>query len=316
MSESLISIIIPTYNRADIIGETLDSIMAQTYTNWECIIVDDGSTDNTDAVINDYIIADSRFKFYKRPSNLLKGPSACRNYGFEKCNGDFVHFMDSDDLYFPYSLETYLANAKETYDVVVAQVETTDFKTGIVNRINNLDFENLIEEFYLGSIIFYVSGPFWKMSFLKTKKNLFDEKITRQDDWDFNIRMLLEKPQINILNIPLIKYRKHVDSLNSEVSKLNSEEINSHLRARKKIELLIKSMDIEVNIDYRKNSGDFYKLVYKKAVWMRHPDRYLYFNKLLGNYLKRGELINMFYVIVSFLSFELFGKGYSLLKKI
>ena len=60
----LISIIIPTYNRAHIIGETLDSIIAQTYTNWECIVVDDGSSDNTAEVMAKYIVKDSRFRYY------------------------------------------------------------------------------------------------------------------------------------------------------------------------------------------------------------------------------------------------------------
>ena len=67
----LVSIIIPTYNRAHLIGETLDSVLAQTYQNWECIIVDDGSSDNTDDVVNDYVKKDPRFKYYYRPDEHL-----------------------------------------------------------------------------------------------------------------------------------------------------------------------------------------------------------------------------------------------------
>ena len=76
----LVSIIIPTYNRAHLIGETLDSVLAQTYQNWECIIVDDGSSDNTDEVIGAYVEKDSRFKYYHRSDkDLPKEPSASRN---------------------------------------------------------------------------------------------------------------------------------------------------------------------------------------------------------------------------------------------
>ena len=82
--QPLISIIIPTYNRAQIIGETLDSLIAQTYANWECIAVDDGSTDNTDEVLVAYCNKDTRFQYHHRPKDKLKGPNSCRNYGFTR----------------------------------------------------------------------------------------------------------------------------------------------------------------------------------------------------------------------------------------
>lgn len=315
MPKPFISIIIPTYNRAHLICETLDSIKKQTYAYWECIIVDDGSTDDTEALIGNYTKKDNRFYFYKRPENRRKGPGACRNYGFEMSKGDFIHFMDSDDLYYPYSLEIYTREFRCSCDAVVAKVETTDFKTGEIHKVNSLEYDNLIEDFFVGSIIFYVSGPMWKKTFLQSKI-LFDEEIRRQDDWDFNIRMLLEKPQINFLDIALINYRKHNDSLNSEVSKLNLDEINSHIYARNKIEALIKNSNVDVNIDYRKHLGNFYKLVFKKAMLMKHPVKYLYFKKLLFNYLQRGEIIKLLYVVSSFFSFNVLGRGYSLLKKI
>ena len=76
MNLSLISIIIPTYNRAHLISETLDSILAQTYLNWECIVVDDGSTDTTADVMREYIKKNSRFQYHQRPDNRKKGPNS------------------------------------------------------------------------------------------------------------------------------------------------------------------------------------------------------------------------------------------------
>jgi glycosyltransferase involved in cell wall biosynthesis len=96
--KDLISIIIPVCNRADLIGETLDSVISQTYTNWECIIVDDGSTDNTENVVAAYTEKDSRIKFFKRPQHRQKGASPSRNFGMEQANGDYFQFLDSDDL--------------------------------------------------------------------------------------------------------------------------------------------------------------------------------------------------------------------------
>ncbi|MEC7784130.1 MAG: glycosyltransferase family 2 protein [Bacteroidota bacterium] len=94
----LVSIIIPTYNRAHLIGETLDSVLAQTYTHWECIVVDDGSTDGTDEVLATYVEKDSRFQYHHRPKDRPKGANVCRNYGFELSKGKYIQWLDSDDL--------------------------------------------------------------------------------------------------------------------------------------------------------------------------------------------------------------------------
>ncbi len=106
MSEAkIVSIIIPTFNRADLISETLDSIMAQTYKQWEGLVIDDGSTDNTDSLLSEYCKKDSRFRYLKRPKSKPKGANACRNMGLEEATGNYVVFFDSDDLMTPDHLE-------------------------------------------------------------------------------------------------------------------------------------------------------------------------------------------------------------------
>lgn len=117
-----VSIIIPTYNRAHLIGETLDSIMAQTYPDWECIIVDDGSTDHTDEVVGSYVEKDARFQYFHRPNHRPKGANACRNYGFEKSKGAFIQWFDSDDMFMPVALETKLRVLRdEDLDYVITK---------------------------------------------------------------------------------------------------------------------------------------------------------------------------------------------------
>ncbi|TXE17118.1 glycosyltransferase family 2 protein [Psychroserpens burtonensis] len=84
MSKSpLVSIIIPTFNRADLIGETLDSVLTQTYANWECLVGDDGSTDGTEEVLQNYVLKDIGFQYFKRPDTHLAGGNGARNYGFQ-----------------------------------------------------------------------------------------------------------------------------------------------------------------------------------------------------------------------------------------
>lgn len=99
MTESAkVSIVIPNYNRESLISETLDSIISQTYKNWECIIVDDGSTDRSVDVIQTYIKKDSRFILIERSADYPKGANSCRNIGLENAKGNYIIFFDSDDL--------------------------------------------------------------------------------------------------------------------------------------------------------------------------------------------------------------------------
>ena len=112
---SLISILIPNYNKANYLRETLDSVFAQTYTNWECIIVDDHSTDNSWEILQEYTIRDSRFEIRKRPGHLPKGGNACRNYAFELSEGEFVNWFDSDDVMF----ENFLADKIKAFTTEV-----------------------------------------------------------------------------------------------------------------------------------------------------------------------------------------------------
>lgn len=87
----LVSIIIPVFNREKLISETLDSVVKQTYSNWECIIVDDGSIDNTVSIIKSYIKDDKRFSLHSRlNTEKIKGVSSCRNIGIIKAKGDLI----------------------------------------------------------------------------------------------------------------------------------------------------------------------------------------------------------------------------------
>ena len=96
--KDLISIIIPVYNRATLISQTLESIISQDFHNWECILVDDGSTDGSQEVIKDFQKKDKRFKFFNRPKSYPKGANACRNFGYENSTGNYIHWFDSDDI--------------------------------------------------------------------------------------------------------------------------------------------------------------------------------------------------------------------------
>src|SRR4051812_48333219 len=91
----MISVIIPCYNYGHLIAETIDSIIAQTYQDFQIIVINDGSTDNTEEVVLKYADNDSRINYYKYPNS---GLGTSRNRGIEKAIGDYIQFLDADDL--------------------------------------------------------------------------------------------------------------------------------------------------------------------------------------------------------------------------
>lgn len=102
----LVSIIMPSYNTAKYIGDSIKSVLAQTYGNWELIIVDDCSTDNTDEIVKEFL-SDERIKYLKNEKN--SGAAISRNYALREAKGKWIAFLDSDDLWLPEKLEKQLA---------------------------------------------------------------------------------------------------------------------------------------------------------------------------------------------------------------
>ena len=110
-NEDLISIIMPAYNCEKYIGEAIDSVLAQSYRNWELILIDDGSVDNTYSIVKEYLQNDIRVSLLSNEKNI--GVSAARNRGIEYAKGEWIAFLDSDDIWAPYKLEKQLAAAQE-----------------------------------------------------------------------------------------------------------------------------------------------------------------------------------------------------------
>lgn len=109
--EALVSIITPTFNSANYIAETIASVQNQTYSNWEMIIVDDGSSDETENIVASIIENDKRIQFYKLDQN--SGPAVARNTAIEKAKGLFMTFIDADDIWFPTFIENSIKTIKE-----------------------------------------------------------------------------------------------------------------------------------------------------------------------------------------------------------
>lgn len=102
MTDGLVSIIMPSWNTSRFIGESIQSVLVQTYTNWELLIVDDCSTDNTDEILQPFL-SDDRIKYFKNQQNC--GAALTRNRAMREARGEWIAFLDSDDLWLPEKLE-------------------------------------------------------------------------------------------------------------------------------------------------------------------------------------------------------------------
>jgi len=309
-----VSIIIPTYNRAHLITETLESVIEQTYTNWECIVVDDGSTDNTSELLDKFCFVDERIKFFKRPKGTVKGPNACRNYGFDKSSGMYIKWLDSDDLLMPKVLEKQVGQLDQFVDVSVCKLKKVDLFTNQTLESNSIYHENSIKAYLIGDISFYVSGPLWRKSFLVDSKLIFDTDISNLDDWDFNLRALYKKPNISYLNEALIVYRVHKESLSQQVTKLKVKEVYSELYAREKH---LKYLKKHQNNNYVALVS-FTRLRLRKLLRISLVSNEKLSKQLLLRLVKlqmdSGSYKELVKVLIAFVSFKLFGRGYKFLK--
>lgn len=235
-----VSIIIPVFNRDNLILESLESIFNQTYQNFECLIIDDHSTDNTFEVIADFIQGKLRFTLYKRPNNRKKGANACRNYGLEKSNGEFVYWFDSDDIAHPRLLEKSL-KCIEDYQVDYCRFSREIFFGSFKYHFKSLQKKeipkilefspSLLEKMLTNKIEYNTCNVLWRKASLEREK--FNEDIVYADEWEFYSRLLIKKLKGVSINRTLIYGRKHNLSTTYEFRNKNTIRRNSKIKAIK-----------------------------------------------------------------------------------
>lgn len=225
-----VSIIIPSYNRAHYIAETLKSVLSQTSPNWECIIVDDGSTDNSREIIEKYIKSDHRFKLFFREREP-KGACTCRNIGVEKSTGEYLIFLDTDDLLAPYCIEQRLNAMTEDLDFAIFPSLLFRDKPYDLNLWWNIDKSvSELERQFNHDAICQGTGPlFRKESFIKMGKWNENLLIWQDIDLFFNayIRDFRYKKFFNLP--PDLHIRRYEKSISREgyyeLAKIQSREI-------------------------------------------------------------------------------------------
>ncbi len=226
-SQPKISIIIPVYNREELLPETLNSIIDQTFKDWECILIDDCSTDDSLKVLGEYEKTDDRFKSFVRPSTLKRGANACRNYGFLQSTGSYIKWFDSDDIMLPNHLEVaYETLIENNLDFVVSESLNFDHDTKeFLGKPYEFDKDQVIftaENVALNRMGWITDDFLGTLEFVKNIK--FNENIIDGDEYNFFIK-LLQQPYNGIFIDEVLTHRRvHEGS----VSVKNKENENNY----------------------------------------------------------------------------------------
>jgi len=308
MQTPLVSIIIPTYNRAHLIGETLDSVLAQTYTNWECIVVDDGSTDNTDELLATYCVKDSRFQYHHRPKDRQKGANACRNYGFELCKGEFVNWFDSDDLMMVNKLELQVKYIlKNNYDFVISK--TVDLLPE--GKITPIQYQIVskkisVKNFILQEIFWLTPDILVLKKVINTVK--FNEELKSGQEYNYFVKMLIISTKGKFIDEPLTKRRIHNNSI-----QINQKFDKNKYRFNKYKVYLLTYSEIRHSVD-KISLNHLLNMAMSKAFEMvGNKERIPNLDKLISAVLREKGLFKMLEFDISLIFSYMFKKGYSLM---
>jgi phenylacetate-CoA ligase len=229
----LVSVIIPTYNAAQYIKDALESAFSQTYKNLEVIIIDDGSTDNTKTVIEQYAQHNTQNIHYIYQSN--KGLSSARNTGIKASKGVYIAFLDSDDIWLPAKIECQMSAISESNSIGI--IGCGGYFIGSNNRImkefnreNCSDKKDLLKRLSFKNIVSGGSEALVKRECLD-KAGLFDETLISAEDWDMWLR-IAKFWDIRFVEKPLVKIRVRDDSMSAPT---NAEKmLNNELAVLKK----------------------------------------------------------------------------------
>ena len=206
---TLISVIVPCYNQAQYLDECLQSVLDQTYTDWECIIVNDGSPDNTEEVAKKWVEKDPRFKYlYKENGGL----SSARNAGIEIAEGEWILPLDADDKIGESYLELAEKEFGKGYTIIYCEAEFF----GVNNMLWNLP--NYSYERILSGNIIFCSSFFQKKDWSKAKG--YDLNLRNgREDWDFWLSILQQNSSVKKLQYIGFQYRRKEISMDTEINK-------------------------------------------------------------------------------------------------
>lgn len=219
-----ISIIIPSYNYEKYIGETLQSLIAQTYQKWECFVVDDGSKDNTRQVVNEFAERDERIKYVYQEN---AGQASARNNGLSFATGKYIQFLDADDLLESLKLERQISFLEAHPEIDIVYGETRYFRNEFPTERRYSFWEDdlpwmpkisgrgaeIIEKL-IETNIFTVSSPLVRKTVIESVGE-FDTKLNPTEDWEYWMRCAVANVSVHYLELEGTKDLIRIHALSS-----------------------------------------------------------------------------------------------------
>lgn len=242
ITKCIVSIIIPIFNRKDLVRLMVNSIIEQTFHDWELLLIDDGSAEDTIEMLRQFTVEDKRIHFYSR-EKLPKGAPACRNIGLNHAKGKYVIFFDSDDLIPPHTLSQRVNFMEEHTDLDFSVFPAVSFvdknKIGEGERyyvgiqLEKNDLKHIID----CHLPFLVVTNIYRRTALLKQNITWDENLMSLQDADFNIQNIIKNNQYKYADAPLVDYYIRVIPQSGSISQniRRRTHYDSHLYFIKKL---------------------------------------------------------------------------------
>ncbi len=299
-----ISVVVPVYNGEKFLKETLESIQSQTFTDFEVLVVDDGSNDATASIVADFGVLDKRFKFI--PLAHQGAPGHCRNEGLRRAKGKYLVYLDSDDSMYPTMLEDMHALMDEETDLVIGNAEYVDVvnKCVVDNEMGSFFSKDSFDYNDLFSINPFPCNKMYKRDFLVESGVSYLEGVFNQDLGYF-LCLVMHKPRFKVLKKKIMEYhirpnsittskktiKKHMDILQvfdqvfAEYAKSDAREMEYGL-----YEMFIKTMMYKISFfDLRKDQKEIKEI---RSYLYEHCPNWYKREEYLNYYSKKKQLYN------------------------
>lgn len=213
----MISIIVPIYNAEKYLNRTINSILTQTYDNFELLLVDDGSTDKSSLICKQYVVKDERIHYYLKENG---GPSSARNIGIKNSKGQFISFVDADDVVKPNFLETLLIPYQKNsgLDLIIASYKKNDNKVILPDKLVN-NYQAIMDVCRKDYTMGYVVNKLFRASVIRKYQLKFDENFDFSEDLLFTINYLLKVKNVQYVSVIIYYYLFQPGSLSTKFDK-------------------------------------------------------------------------------------------------
>lgn len=280
MQEALVSVVVPAFNAATYIRQTLDSVHAQTYREIEVIVVDDGSSDSTAKIVEEFVARDSRFQLV-RQSNA--GVGAARNTAIKRARGKYLAPLDADDLWSPRKLETQVACMEKfgsNTGLVYCSSSLIDEQGKLLHSGETKTLEGRLRHaMVLKNLLGNASVPLFR-TFALEKVGLYLTMAEEQggqgcEDWDLALRVA-ENFDIRVVPEHLVEYRQCASAMSVDVGSMDASFATVMRRARQRNGDLPRAA-------FRWSAGYFYQYIAEKCYESHHyPSCIRYLTRAIG----------------------------------